>query len=92
MLDFILGNKALIGSVIGSVIGGAGALLGYKLLAKDVQKFFKEGFDVYEEFQKAGKDGKYTVQEMKDIAKQTGEFTAVALVFWIKIKKLLKKK
>ena len=88
MFDFILGNKAL----IGTVIGGAGALLGYKLLARDVQNFFKEGLDVYEEYKKAGEDGKYTVQEMKDIAKQTGEFAGVTLVLWIKIKKLFRKK
>lgn len=83
MLDFLLGNK----EIIGTVVGGVGTLVGYAWLRKDVTKLFGEGADVYQAIVDAKADGKYTEEEIKEIAKQSGEFMGVALVLWIKLRK-----
>ena len=88
MLDFILGNKA----IIGSVVGGVGVWAGYKWLMKDIKEIFKAGADVHRAVTDARADGVFTNKEIDNIAAKSGKLGALIVVAGIKIRKLLRKK
>ena len=88
VLDFITGNKEIIGTVVSF---GAG-WLGYRWLTKDIQGLFKDGAAAWQTYEKAKADGKFTPDEIKAIADKTGKVAARLFVIWIKIKKQFTKK
>jgi len=88
MLDFLLGNK----EIIGTAVGGVAAWAGYKWLMKDIVAIFKAGASVHKEVRKAKADGVFTPDEIEKIAAKSGKLGALLVVTGIKIKKLLGKK
>ena len=88
MFDFITGNIGL----ISGVVTGAGVLIGYKFIARDVNQFFEASVDLALEIEKANEDGKFTEDDIKRITKKASKVAAVGVVLWIRIKRFLAKK